>query len=98
MNKTAAAMLWTMFLVASASRAADLTWDRSLPTTATTREANAVIVTAPAGGATIPVLTLDRPPVRDDAFAIRGQIRYADVSPPGHLQLIATFADGSQET
>src|SRR2546429_104703 len=51
MNKTAAAMLLTMFLVAFASRAADLTWDRSLPTTATTRAANAGSVTAPAGRA-----------------------------------------------
>lgn len=97
MNKTVAAALLLTILV-TAVRAADLTWDRALPTTATTREANAVVVAAPNGAGTITVLTLDHPPVRDDAFAIRGQIRYADVSTPGHLQLIATFADGSQET
>ena len=105
MNKTgaAAAVLSILVLVlvvafAPTTRAADLAWDRALPTTATTREANAVVVTAPAqGGGTIPVLTLDRPPVRDDAFALRGQIRYTDVSPPGYLQLTATFADGTQD-
>jgi hypothetical protein len=98
MNKTALAMLLLILLLASTSRAAELTWDRALPTTATTREANALVVTAPEAGATVTVLTLDGPAVRSDAFAVRGQVRYTDVAKPGHLQLVATFPDGSQET
>jgi hypothetical protein len=75
-----------------------LTWDRSLPTTATTREANAVVVTAPDTGATVRVLTLDHPPVRDDAFVIEGQLKYDNVAGPGYLELTSTFADGTSET
>jgi len=101
MIRTIAAILLVLCVAAAQARAGvirELTWDKSLPTAATTQQANAVTVTAPANGGTIVVLALDQPGASDDAFAIEGQIKYENVTPPGHLELTGVFADGSRET
>lgn len=52
-------------------------------------------VAARPGQAAQPVLTIGRPQVTRDLYALRGEVRYRDVVPAGYLELMNHFADGA---
>lgn len=56
----------------------------------------AVRVTGTGQPSTIELVHLDGSLVTKATFALLGQVRYSDVSPPGHLELLVTYADGGQ--
>lgn len=53
-------------------------------------------VTAEAAGGTFPLVTIDVPDLGTVGYAIRGDVRYAQVDGPAYLEMWSVFADGGR--
>lgn len=49
-----------------------------------------------AGGATLPLVAIDVPDLGTDGYAVRGEVRYADVVGSGYLEMWSVFANGGR--
>jgi hypothetical protein len=74
---------------------ASVDWASTPPLSGEVVSGNARVIADTAGG-TFPLAKIDAPDLGTVGYAIRGQVRYADVAGQGYLEMWSYFADGSQ--
>ena len=70
-------------------------WAATAPLSGEVVDGN-VHLTADAGGSQFPLARVDAPDLGTVGYAIRGRVRYSDVTGPGYLEMWSAFADGSR--
>ena len=70
-------------------------WTSTAPLSGEVVDGNVRIIADAAGG-TFPLVEIDAPDVGTVGYAIRGQVKYADVAGQGYLEMWSYFADGGQ--
>jgi len=90
-----AALLANTAVAIAQEPVASVDWASTPPLSGEVVSGNARVIADTAGG-TFPLAKIDAPDLGTVGYAIRGQVRYADVAGQGYLEMWSYFADGSR--
>jgi len=90
-----AALLANSAVAVAQEPVASVDWASTPPLSGEVASGNARVIADPAGG-TFPLAKIEAPDLGTVGYAIRGQVRYADVTGQGYLEMWSYFADGSR--